>query len=380
MAGHVAVSVGETHTYLPRHGGSSPSTVVLATSVTENSKEDVSPVAQDTAPITSDELEQLRSFLGSEAEQYCGCLSSKAQMHMVNGTLQVIRGLSWAGSRSFYLIGYVLLVVAWVLILGIIGGWYTVLSPYLRLALTTPQYILHFLFAHWLLINIVFNYLFVSITKPGAPPKLSHAEIAVRMERGEGSYCKKCDNFKPPRTHHCSVCQQCVLKMDHHCPWVHNCIGLYNHRYFFLFMAYLWVGCVYIAAVSYPVFKKIDAVHLARDHPEMRAEVRYATENQEMLSFCFFLTLAVGFALGILLFWHVVLVSRNMTTLESYVPKSKSTKLSSQSYNLGFANNWKQFFGFNEQVGWMAIIIPSVYRPDLDGIVWPRPNNDVKHV
>lgn len=28
-------------------------------------------------------------------------------------------------------------------------------------------------------------------------------------------YCKNCHAWKPPRAHHCSVTQRCVLKMDH---------------------------------------------------------------------------------------------------------------------------------------------------------------------
>ena len=39
-------------------------------------------------------------------------------------------------------------------------------------------------------------------------------------------YCKKCNNYKPPRSHHCKICQQCVLQMDHHCPWTLNCVEI----------------------------------------------------------------------------------------------------------------------------------------------------------
>lgn len=30
-------------------------------------------------------------------------------------------------------------------------------------------------------------------------------------------YCKRCEQQKPIRAHHCSACERCVLKMDHHC-------------------------------------------------------------------------------------------------------------------------------------------------------------------
>ena len=67
------------------------------------------------------------------------------------------------------------------------------------------------------------------------------------------SVCKKCINPKPPRTHHCSVCNRCVLKMDHHCPWLNNCVGHRNHRHFFLYMVYTVAGCLYIMVFGFEV-------------------------------------------------------------------------------------------------------------------------------
>jgi hypothetical protein len=39
--------------------------------------------------------------------------------------------------------------------------------------------------------------------------------------------CRRCKTFKPPRAHHCSVCQRCIIKMDHHCPYVYYTTGLF---------------------------------------------------------------------------------------------------------------------------------------------------------
>ena len=72
--------------------------------------------------------------------------------------------------------------------------------------------------------------------------------------------------FRPPRTSHCSMCDNCVGKdcmgsdccskcpnipylnffnvlpserFDHHCPWVGNCVGKRNYRFFYSFIVSL---------------------------------------------------------------------------------------------------------------------------------------------
>lgn len=48
---------------------------------------------------------------------------------------------------------------------------------------------------------------------------LQDMTLAACANRAEWRWCHKCDRPKPPLSHHCSICETCVLKMDHHCPW-----------------------------------------------------------------------------------------------------------------------------------------------------------------
>ncbi|KAL6118272.1 uncharacterized protein ACO6RY_03103 [Pungitius sinensis] len=66
-------------------------------------------------------------------------------------------------------------------------------------------------------------------------------------ERGcEGwTVCSRCETYRPPRAHHCRVCQRCVRRMDHHCPWINNCVGELNQKYFIQFLFYTGVASLY---------------------------------------------------------------------------------------------------------------------------------------
>ncbi|XP_056883036.1 zf-DHHC domain-containing protein isoform X1 [Takifugu flavidus] len=66
-------------------------------------------------------------------------------------------------------------------------------------------------------------------------------------ERGcEGwTVCSRCETYRPPRAHHCRVCQRCIRRMDHHCPWINNCVGELNQKYFIQFLFYTGMASLY---------------------------------------------------------------------------------------------------------------------------------------
>ena len=48
------------------------------------------------------------------------------------------------------------------------------------------------------------------LSNPGATPLTSRPT----QPAGWGRMCTKCDNHKPERAHHCSLCGRCIIKMD----------------------------------------------------------------------------------------------------------------------------------------------------------------------
>eukprot|EP00826_Nyctotherus_ovalis_P046314 TRINITY_DN5217_c0_g5_i1.p2 TRINITY_DN5217_c0_g5~~TRINITY_DN5217_c0_g5_i1.p2 ORF type:complete len:157 (+),score=18.40 TRINITY_DN5217_c0_g5_i1:420-890(+) len=129
-------------------------------------------------------------------------------------------------------------------------------------------------------------------------------------------YCLMCNVFKPDRCHHCSTCNRCVLNMDHHCPWVNNCIGFWNRKHFLLLLFY-GVGSlfIYILGVSGKFVETIQwyiSLYYEVQPITVQELVMNVTVDVTYL-FALFLT----YTLTKFTHFHVTLVRRNSTTLES---------------------------------------------------------------
>jgi len=161
------------------------------------------------------------------------------------------------------------------------------------------------------------------------------------------TWCNKCEALRPPRAHHCILCNRCVLKMDHHCPWVSNCVGLKNYKYFVLFIVYSFLACAVEAAVLGPrVWGPAIRCEAGREDAQKagRLEAGRVAEGcrrvggaQESLALS--LSFAVALALTVFLGMHSALLLFGSSTLEFHVFGFKSP------YSLGFARNLESVFG-----------------------------------
>lgn len=113
-------------------------------------------------------------------------------------------------------------------------------------------------------------------------------------------YCHKCRKIKPPRAHHCSVCDACVMRMDHHCPWVGNCVGIHNHKFFWNFLLYAFFGTLEAA---------LCLLIGGKGFTEIQQDIAYMVAG--------IMSCAFSLSIGSLLIFHSYLLMFNLSTIEA---------------------------------------------------------------
>jgi hypothetical protein len=173
--------------------------------------------------------------------------------------------------------------------------------------------------------------------KDPSPAKKQTIQIVSneRKKFGGVRMCNWCFKTKPDRCHHCSQCNQCVLKMDHHCPWVANCVGFNNYKYFFCMISNCMFVCWLIVATSWRT------VAQALTHPEA-FDYRVAYMIVTIYLLCCVLTILVTLFVA----FHIYLINNGWTTIE-YCEKKSSGFHAGMPYNRGLFRNLQTSLGTN---------------------------------
>lgn len=158
------------------------------------------------------------------------------------------------------------------------------------------------------------------------------------LQLQEIGYCFKCKRVKIPRAHHCKQCGKCVLRMDHHCPWTGNCIGLYNHKFFLLFLVYAFLTifqifiwqCCFVAFGSLEYNKGLTA------------------DTTIILQVSLVASGALSMAIGCLMGYQLYITANNLTTVEHHIPGI----VAKNPFDKGSKRNFEEVLG-EDRSTWM---------------------------
>ncbi|KAF2486067.1 DHHC palmitoyltransferase-domain-containing protein [Neohortaea acidophila] len=192
--------------------------------------------------------------------------------------------------------------------------------------------------------------------------------VTAKASNGSPRYCKKCHTLKPDRSHHCSTCGRCVLKMDHHCPWLATCVGLRNYKAFLLFLIYTSLYC-------WLCFGLTGSWVWAAVTDDSRMRQSWLIINNIMLAV---LSGIIGLVLSGFTGWHIYLVCRGETTIESlektrYLsPLRKSMAPSQHRGDIPSVGDIEEGNGMQDQEMGLLDQLKETHANALPGILRPE--------
>ncbi|KAJ7082361.1 DHHC palmitoyltransferase-domain-containing protein [Mycena belliarum] len=238
--------------------------------------------------------------------------------------------------------------------------------------------------------NLWTHYYYVVTVAPGfadEPPRQEQQSILWAKKRVSGTAakwteplvitraavtkCRRCGQQKPERTHHCRICNRCVLKYDHH--WVNQCVGLHNERHFVLFMAYLVIACTSVVITGVPhILRALGAGdYYEPNWPHHVPQISFIL--------IYILSVVMALAVGVMCAFHLWGAANGETTVEGHdhdiyrkVAKGRGETFVN-SYDLGKRRNLELFFNIGEG-GYplYTLLLPLRINPYTDGRSWAR--------
>ncbi|TFK42307.1 DHHC palmitoyltransferase-domain-containing protein [Crucibulum laeve] len=133
-------------------------------------------------------------------------------------------------------------------------------------------------------------------------------DLKVRSDVVRVKYCPTCKTYRPPRSSHCKMCDNCVDGCDHHCQWVNNCVGRRNYGTFFILLLSATITLILIIVTS--------ALHLFLLTRRENLDFRNALGRGAGSAVAFCLAIAVIWPVAALLSYHMRLLLLNVTTIE----------------------------------------------------------------
>ncbi|KAG8834385.1 Eukaryotic peptide chain release factor GTP-binding subunit [Serendipita sp. 400] len=143
----------------------------------------------------------------------------------------------------------------------------------------------------------------------GGPKVPLPRDLRVRSGAVRVKYCTTCKIYRPPRSSHCKLCDNCVEGCDHHCPWVNNCVGRRNYTAFFTFLFFANLTLLLVIVTSALHIWLLIRRHMVSTFPAALKEGRGSVA-------AFVMSVLVLGPVFALFAYHVRLMLLNITTIE----------------------------------------------------------------
>ncbi|TFK83738.1 hypothetical protein K466DRAFT_497900 [Polyporus arcularius HHB13444] len=213
-------------------------------------------------------------------------------------------------------------------------------------------------------------------------------EEGAHVTRAAVSKCKRCGEMRPEvsllscrdvrvlmvdceRSHHCRICNRCVLKYDHHCPVrINQCVGIHNERHFVLFLWYLVIATACYVGFGWR-FVLIGLGWFDEPWPYFAPPMAFLLTYILSVVLCMAVTAMAG--------WHLFMIASGETSVESQdhelyrrVARDRGETFVN-CYDLGYRKNLQLFFNVGpDGYPYYTLLLPLRIVPYTDGWSWAR--------